>query len=1665
MSDWTPEEAATSPINAINQEVRRRNVAAAASFHSIDASWSSDDDADARTSSAAAAAFSYKEDPRHAEALLQATPQLRFLSPASTDLNGAGRVPHPVWSWVVREGGANATNVGTASINTDYSRTLRRDRANQRAAAELAALLSVLAHEMPLEDYGVVESQVFTAVFALLHAPDKESRMAGLAALYALLSVPSADEERKAIKFANSLSNGLRSAQGDFEFLSAVCTALGHMAPRNVDLVEAEITRALEWLRTERSDRRLAAGLALMEFATHLPTTFHSKTSQATLGQGGSNEFLDHIFQAIWDPQPIVRACAADALVQCLKILVERQHPSLTGLLCQVYFNLVEGLQEEPPKKRSWHALAAADAARHGSLLVVATMLATTRDFMIPRLEEVCRAVLRCTRSPYALVRLEVVRLIPRLAHRGPSVFGRRYLEESLLFLMHSAATPPGPRVGIDLRPSAFTALGQLMLAMKEDGHVIGGSHLPTIHIRQDENGQIVELSKTGIIYRMLPDIFALMHKGLRPPSVRETSTVCPALHCAASLVEALGDLALPYIPSLIDEMFQAGLSNDLIQCLQSISACVPAQQNDIEDRMLQGVSVCLAGQRYDPLASFKFTGQEHLTHSLPQSNVRRQESRPLKDDYMYDPMSGGIHSFPDAGTERSGIQINMASDVATVKSLVLGLETLSSVGGTMGIAMTSGGMVPLKPFVKGVAACYLVHPSFEVRKAAALTCCTLLIPIATARNTPIGGYSGILVEHVLQKLLRTAVSDPSAAVRLCVVQALDARYDSYLCQSHHLRELFLLLQDEALATKAAGLRLLGRLASINPGPILPILRRLLNDLIVELQCGASSGRAREEATRLLVVYLRASPLQRLVHPVIHTLVNALPLDKTAPPRLVSVSLEALGELAHASGNALQPWVPELMPHVLEILEDRSSASKQRTSLRTLGQIAGSTGYVIRPYLDYPNLLTQATEILPATKRAPWSLRREVIRTLGILGALDPDRYHEIASKTSKGGAIGGAYFEVDMNDALHGDSAIPLEPKISSQANQMPKIYGNLESSALLDRDDDDNEPASRFMYEQYAMVAQPAVSLPPANRMTPWDDGFYPTVSIQALMRIFRDQSLAVHHSMVVQAVMFIFKSLGMRCVPFLNKVVPHMIHAVRTSAPSNLRESLLMQLAALSGIVREHLRPFVSDVFEIVEQFWVSRHLSTILMLVSNLAIGSPDEFRLFVPKLIKLLLSTFDELQIADWSSGPPHDAVGLTKGRAESQKLGLVVKSIVNLRVVLGDFLRIIVPALLKLANSFASLSFLHVTERPDVSLDDLSILVYKTIAALLDSPGLMPTPQISLYSVEGKVAARQTSENGLAACVVQPLVRTLLEKPPNSPAVGFAIVDTLCVCGVQVGSLLWFQLYDGVVKDAIIKWQTTFPAPAANDLPMTSRRVDGRVVSCVEYYSERLYQQPTAGHSWITGSDFLQLGSFESSADLFDLASPQSISQANRLKVDQTKLQRAWDASQRSSKDDWEEWMRRLGIQLLREAPSPALRACSSLAHAYQPLARELFSAAFACCWKELSAPYRADLIRALKTAFVADFSPEILQALLNLAEFMEHDPSNGLPIEIPVLAELALKCRAFAKALHYTERQYNIDRTPACVESLISINGKLDLPGTLFATVFVFCCGMTLSL
>lgn len=81
--------------------------------------------------------------------------------------------------------------------------------------------------------------------------------------------------------------------------------------------------------------------------------------------------------------------------------------------------------------------------------------------------------------------------------------------------------------------------------------------------------------------------------------------------------------------------------------------------------------------------------------------------------------------------------------------------------------------------------------------------------------------------------------------------------------------------------------------------------------------------------------------------------------------------------------------------------------------------------------------------------------------------------------------------------------------------------------------------------------------------------------------------------------------------------------------------------------------------------------------------------------------------------------------------------------------------------------------------------------------------------------------------------------------------------------------------------------------------------------------------------------------------------------EATKMAVNQQHLKQAWDISQVATRDDWLEWMHRLGVEFMKESPSHALRACMSLVDIHPPLAKELFNAAFLSCWSDLYEQYQ----------------------------------------------------------------------------------------------------------
>eukprot|EP01135_Chromosphaera_perkinsii_P003113 Nk52_evm2s236 gene=Nk52_evmTU2s236 len=842
-----------------------------------------------------------------------------------------------------------------------------------------------------------------------------------------------------------------------------------------------------------------------------------------------------------------------------------------------------------------------------------------------------------------------------------------------------------------------------------------------------------------------------------------------------------------------------------------------------------------------------------------------------------------------------------------------------------------------LTHFVQQHVVQYLEDENKAIRREAATTCSKLLLSsteLLVSSHSPNSKFSIAVVQEILKKLLVVATSDPSPEIRLSVLKSLDSKFDQHLAQAENLNCLFVALNDEDFDIRLTTIGILGRLSSINPAYVIPALRKTLIQLVSELKFVGIS-RNKEECAKLLQALITHAP--NLIKPYVKYILDVLlPHLKEKDTNRDSIQgvagniLAAIGELAIVGPDDMQKNVGDLLPLILTTLQDQSSVSKRMIALKTLGLIAKNCGYVIEPYVGYPSLLDVLLNLLK-TEQAK-AIRREVIKVMGILGAYDPYLYkinRVISSRASEEGTP-DAFFGMD----------IPLE-------NTYPRRKRN--PNALT--------------------TAQNLAGAPVIVNMPSSSEDYYPTSALTALMKILRDPSLSSHHTSVIQGVMFIAKALGVKTVPFLPTIMPPFLYVMNTCEQS-FREFMFKQLAVLVSVVKQHIRNYLSEIFELIRTYSnVKDPIQIIIIsLMESISVALGAEFK---PKLEDLLPII---LQIFSFDDTPR---------RTSTVK---VLHAFEVFGQNLDDYLHLIIPPVVKLF------------EDPLIPMDVRSCAV-KTI---------------------GKLCCK-LNFGDYSSRLIHPLAR-LME---SCTELRGEVMDTLCALVYQLG-------YDYSIF-----------------IPMVSKVMARNRIQSHKYdklVSRILSHQPMNEEVGFELDIRNAFAADKVSRGEEAYASGDS-GHARKLHVNQQNLRRAWETSQRSTKEDWSEWIRRLSVELLRESPSPALRSCASLAQIYYPLARELFNAAFLSCWGELYEQYQDELVKSLESALVSSsIPPEILQTLLNLSEFMEHD-DKILPIDIKTLGEYASKCHAYAKALHYKEMEFYNSPTPVTIEALISINNQLQQP------------------
>lgn len=284
-------------------------------------------------------------------------------------------------------------------------------------------------------------------------------------------------------------------------------------------------------------------------------------------------------------------------------------------------------------------------------------------------------------------------------------------------------------------------------------------------------------------------------------------------------------------------------------------------------------------------------------------------------------------------------------------------------------------------------------------------------------------------------------------------------------------------LNDELFANRDIALQIISRIAHRNPAYCLPALRKKLIDILLDLEY-SSDGHFKEESSRLLSLMI--SSAGPLIKPNVDYILNQIvPLIRDPSPRVASCILKVVGEMAKVAERDINTYMTRLLPLIVECIQDQSSEAKREAAYHTLGLLIFHSGQVVT-VIRYPRLLDSLISAINNEKSLP--VRHEVVKVMGLIGAVDP---HNLSLRSSSNST--------------------------------------------------EDEKPSSDETAEEKQIAEEEELS----SSLHPTSDEYYPTIAILFLTRILRDVSLTTHHTSVAQAIMYVFKSQGIKCTNYLPQV----------------------------------------------------------------------------------------------------------------------------------------------------------------------------------------------------------------------------------------------------------------------------------------------------------------------------------------------------------------------------------------------------------------------------------------------------------------------------------------------------------------------------------------------
>ncbi|ORZ29853.1 armadillo-type protein, partial [Catenaria anguillulae PL171] len=313
------------------------------------------------------------------------------------------------------------------------------------------------------------------------------------------------------------------------------------------------------------------------------------------------------------------------------------------------------------------------------------------------------------------------------------------------------------------------------------------------------------------------------------------------------------------------------------------------------------------------------------------------------------------------------------------------------------------------------------------------------------------------------------------------------------------------------------------------------------------------------------------------------------------------VAMKLIGRLALCNPAHVLPFLRRMLIQLLTEFEYANVARTREECARLLAHLVGACRYLVKPYVE-PILHV----LLPKVKDASPGVASATLAAIGALALVSGKNMlphmtellpHIIESLS-------------DASSQTKRLASLQTLGQIASATSYVIQPY--LDHPALLDTIISILKTESSMQVRQETMKLLGTLgALDPykhkqVNRQaTDAVNDYYPSVAINALMTICRDNSLSTHHTAAIKAVMFICRTLGLKCVPFLAQIIPPLLAMLRTSLPAML-DFFFQELAQLHAKTLE----------------------LTVMTLVESLAVSLESDFTAHLPVLLPHILSIFE-----------------------------------------------------------------------------------------------------------------------------------------------------------------------------------------------------------------------------------------------------------------------------------------------------------------------------------------------------------------------------------------------------------------------------------------------------